>query len=278
MKIKDKDMEIIAEIGWNHMGNLELAESMIQAAKKAGATCAKFQYWDPTHLKPGPWDDDGRREIYEKAVLNDAKIYKLMEYCDNEEIDFLISVFGTIGAKKMRSLGLTKIKIPSHETTNLALLEYCSQEYDYIYFSCGASLESECIDAVEVLKQGNAKFTLMHCISSYPCPIEKGNLGRLHWLKSLHPNVGFSDHTQSTSLAALAVACGASSIEKHFTIDKSLPGRDNQFALDEAEFTLMSQTINEARLALIDHGRDYLDIESDTVKNYRGRWEPNDYE
>lgn len=59
-------MEIIAEIGWNHMGDLELAESMIKAAKRAGATSAKFQYWDPTHLKPGPWDEDGRREIYEK--------------------------------------------------------------------------------------------------------------------------------------------------------------------------------------------------------------------
>jgi N,N'-diacetyllegionaminate synthase len=278
MNAKEKNMEIIAEIGWNHMGDLELAESMIKAAKRAGATSAKFQYWDPTHLKPGPWDEDGRREIYEKAVLNDSKIFHLIEYCENEGIDFLISVFGTIGAKKMRSLGLSKIKIPSHETTNLALIEYCAQEYDYIYFSCGASLESELIKAHEILKQGSAEFTLMHCISSYPCPIEKGNLARLHWLKSLHQNIGFSDHTLSTSIAAIAVACGASSIEKHFTIDKSLPGRDNQFALDESEFSLMAQTINDAKLALIDHGKDYLDIESDTVNNYRGRWEPKDYE
>ena len=82
----------------------------------------------------------------------------------------------------------------------------------------------------------------------------------------------------STTIAAAAVALGATVIEKHFTTDKGLPGRDNKFALDPIEFKEMSDSLNEVNLSMIDHGNSYLDIEQDTVSNYRGRWEPQDYE
>ena len=272
-----KEIEIIAEIGWNHMGDMTLASEMIHAAAISGATTAKFQFWDPKYLKQGSWDEDGRRQIYDKAALNIDDIHKLSEITTSNNINFLISVFGTIGAKIIKDLEIESIKIPSHETTNIELLKFCANNFKYIYFSAGASLETEVMNALDILKKGSAKFNLMHCVSSYPCAPDNANLPRLDWLSSLHDDLGYSDHTQSIIIPSLALTKGARVIEKHFTIDKDLPGRDNKFALDAEEFLNMSNYIVETNKALIDKGRDYQDIEKDTVNNYRGRWEPNDY-
>ena len=125
-------MKIIAEIGWNHMGDMELAKKMIDSAIRAGATTVKFQYWNPEYLTTGAWDEDGRREIYEKAALDTKKVQILNEYVIDSGSEFLISVFGTYGAKDICSMGLKNVKIPSHETTNLKLIEFCSQNFDFI--------------------------------------------------------------------------------------------------------------------------------------------------
>lgn len=271
-------IKIIAEIGWNHMGDIALAEDMISAAKKSGADVVKFQYWDPKFLKPGVWDSDGRREIYNKAALTEKKILLLQDISNKYDCNFLMSVFGTIGAKYMNDLGLRTIKIPSHETTNIPLIEYCSEHFEHIFFSAGASTEEEVVRANKILQSGNASYNLMHCVSSYPCESGSANIGRINWLKELHDTVGYSDHTGSVTIPAAAVALGASAIEKHFTTDKSLPGRDNKFALDPDEFKLMSSNIRDVELSMTNLGIDYQEIEKDTVLNYRGRWEPHDYE
>ena len=271
-------MKIIAEIGWNHMGDMDLAKTMIDSAINSGANVVKFQYWNPTYLTKGDWDKDGRRQIYEQAALDLEKVRKLNDFVDNAGGEFLISVFGTYGAKDIHSIGLSNIKIPSHETTNLRLIEFCANNFDYIYFSAGASLEKDVINAVEVLRNGTAKYELMHCVSSYPLPDERANLLRINWLKELSDQVGLSDHTTSTVIPAFAVFQGISSIEKHFTTDHNLPGRDNKFALEPKEFREMVNNIDTAKSSILDFGNDYQDIESDTVNNYRGRWEPHDYE
>ena len=271
-------MKIIAEIGWNHMGDMEPAKKMIDSAIRAGATTVKFQYWNPEYLTTGAWDEDGRREIYEKAALDTKKVKILNEYVIDSGSEFLISVFGTYGAKDICSMGLKNVKIPSHETTNLKLIEFCSQNFDFIYFSAGASKEKEVIKAVDILKKGNADYELMHCVSSYPLPDNRANLNRISWLKTLSSKVGLSDHTTSTLIPAFAVPLGVTSIEKHFTTDHELPGRDNKFALEPKQFQEMVDNIEKATDSVLDYGLDYQDIESDTVNNYRGRWEPHDYE
>lgn len=270
-------MKKIAEIGWNHMGDIDLAEEMIKMASDSGSNIVKFQYWNPKYLKAGEWDHDGRREIYNKAVLTPEKINSLMKLSDKYDQDFLMSVFGTKGAKFMNELGVSSIKIPSHETTNIKLIEYCALNFDYIYFSAGASTAEEVINAVDILKKGNADFCLMHCVSSYPCDDSRINLPRLNWLKQLHPIIGLSDHTSSVLIPSISVGLGVSVIEKHFTSNHNLPGRDNKFALEPKEFKNMSENIDIAINSMIDHGIEYQDIESDTVNNYRGRWEPHDY-
>jgi sialic acid synthase SpsE len=270
-------IQIIAEIGWNHMGDISLASRMIESAKNSGATIVKFQFWDPKYLKEGSWDQDGRREIYNEAALSPSKIEKLQKTAKEHDVDFLISVFGTRGAEIIKGLKIENIKIPSHETTNIDLINFCANNFNFVYFSAGASLQSEVTKAVEILKDGSAKFNLMHCVSSYPVPSESANLPRLDWIKKLHEDIGYSDHTQSIIAPSIAIAKGARVIEKHFTIDKDLPGRDNKFALNPAEFREMSDLIIETENCLIDRGLDYQQIEQDTVNNYRGRWEPDNY-
>ena len=118
----------------------------------------------------------------------------------------------------------------------------------------------------------------MHCVSSYPCEITQINLPRLNFLKKLHYNIGLSDHTSSEYVPSYSVIYGATVIEKHFTTDNNLDGRDNKFALEPNAFKKMTDQIKLADLANTKLGINFQESERDIVENYRGRWEPKDYE
>ena len=115
-------MDIIAEIGWNHMGDFKLIEKMVEAAANSGATYAKFQTWSERDLKPGPWDKDGRREIYRKAQLREDDYMRIKEICEQNEIRFLTSVFNPKDLPSMASVSDVAVKIPSPEIANKNLL------------------------------------------------------------------------------------------------------------------------------------------------------------
>lgn len=265
-------IEIIAEIGWNFMGDMEIASKMIKQSSISGATTAKFQYWNPAKLKPGPWDHDGRKEIYEKAALNDEKILFLIEECKKNNIKFLISAFNVEDADYLLNLGIKDIKVPSHESGNVDLHQFCSNNFRKIYVSLGAASVLEVSHACSIYNQNNCDWVAMHCVSSYPLDVDKANLKRISWLNTQAQVVGYSDHTECITTPAFAILMGASVIEKHFTLDKNLPGRDNKFALTPEQFSLMVSNIKLASSAIIDRGLDYQDIETDTYANYRGRW------
>lgn len=273
-------MNIIAEIGWNHLGDIDLAQRMIVAAKESGATTVKFQLWDPEFMRNGAWNTDGRIEIYKKAKLSNEDVLSLKEFSINTKIDILFSAFGTEGASRLLSLNFDSIKIPSHEIANKKLISFCSENFDKIYISTGASKKEEVEWSSEHLKNSKkcSYFNLMHCVSSYPCKIEHINLPRIKYLKSLHDHVGLSDHTSNEYTPSYSISYGVTVIEKHFTIDNNLDGRDNKFALEPQVFKKMIEHINLANLANNDFGLDYQDSENDIVENYRGRWEPHDYE
>lgn len=266
-------VEVIAEIGWNFMGDMELANSMIRSAKKCGADTAKFQYWNPEKLRPGPWDDDGRIDIYKAAALESKKIAQLMRACDNEGIGFLISAFNASDAAFLAELGVDKLKIPSHEVANTRLHKFAADSFQVVYVSLGAGTEIEVEEACYIYNAGTVPSWIgMHCVSSYPCSADNANLPRLQYLKNMCPVLGYSDHTSDIITPAVSVAMGVEVIEKHFTIDKSLPGRDNKFAVDPEELSAMIRNIRIAESALIDHGTGPLPTEIDTMTNYRGRW------
>jgi N,N'-diacetyllegionaminate synthase len=265
-------VEIIAELGWNFIGDMDLATNMVRAAKNSGAGTAKFQYWNPAKLKSGAWDHDGRREIYEKAFLTPEKIKLLQDVCKENDIKFLISVFNEGDALDIKNLGIKEIKIPSHEVANVKLHKFAAAEFQKCYVSMGAGSWEELCRASEIYNSSNCGWVAMHCVSSYPCPVDKINLQKLSNLRHLHHELGFSDHTQCIVTPALSVAQGCKVIEKHFTSDNSLPGRDNKFALNPDNFLRMVENIKIAEDAFIERGITASDLEKDTINNYRGRW------
>ena len=268
--------EIIAEIGWNHMGDLDLAEKMIIEAKKSGADYAKFQTWKVENLKEGLWDKDGRREIYKKAELSDNKHLKLIEICEKNDIKFLTSVFNPNDVKFISTL-INDIKIPSSEMRNtnliLEIIKYFKPKKNHtIFMSSGSSKWEEIKNAIKLLKENDMNFIVLHCVSAYPCPDNICNLDKINELKKLHHKVGYSGHCFGINDAIVSLEYDIDVIEKHFTIDHTLPGRDNQFAILPNELKFLCDLRN-SRLNLKKYlGNEYLENEKDNRENYSGRW------
>lgn len=265
-------IQLIAEIGWNHMGDMELAKKMIKEAADAGATYAKFQTWSISRLKPGIWDEDGRREIYEKAELSKENHIELINYCNNVGTKFLSSVFSIPDAKLLVELGCNEVKIPSFESRNHKLIQFCNENFNTVFMSTGTSTFKEIKESVNLFTK--AHLVLMHCVSSYPCIPSIANLPRMIKFKSTFPciNIGYSDHIQGVESAKVAIEFGATVIEKHFTIDNELPGRDNKFAILPRDLFNLSSYIKLRKEMLISHGLDYQPSETDSRTNYTGRF------
>lgn len=268
-------MKFIAEIGWNFMGDMELAHNMIKAAKKAGADYAKFQVWNPENLKPGPWDEDGRREIYNKACINNYRIEQLHDLCNKEDIGFFVSVFEEKSMDMVASFSKSIIKIPSHECVNWPLIDAAIDKFDKVFLSIGA-LNEEQLNTLINRYQNVENLNVMHCVSAYPLDIENVNMPKMLYLKEKFGNVGYSSHFTGAIDAIIACALGAEYVEKHFTTDNSLPGRDNKFALLPEDFKLMISEAKLARASMKDCGMGLQDCEQDVATIMRGRWSKND--
>ena len=264
-------IKIIAEIGWNHMGNINLAEKMIKMASFSGADYAKFQTWQVKNLKKGPWDKDGRREIYQKAELKKNQYIKLKKICKRYKIKFLTSLFNPNDFDLISNLRLDTIKIPSPENRNNKLIKLCSKKFKNIYLSTGAAKINEIKKSFSLLRKNNV--TLMHCVSMYPCPDKNVNLKRIENLKKISSKtkIGISDHSPDTLSTLYSLPYGVELIEKHFTIDNKLPGRDNKFAiLPEA---LKELRKNVSRFEDMQNINKKLSKEEIEVRKvYSGRW------
>ena len=263
-------IKLIAEIGWNHMGDIELAEKMIQSAALNGADICKFQSWNEKNLKSGDWDKDGRREIYKKAQLSIDDHKKLIQICKSYDVEFLTSVFNIKDIQFLKELNLKMIKIPSTEVYDLRLIEKCISTFNKVLISTGASYWNELETLSKNIDLNKAVF--MHCVSSYPCPIEKVNLPRLLLMKNFTNNFGYSGHFTGIDDAIAAICLGAIFVEKHFTIDRSLAGRDNKFALLPKDLNKLNLFRKNFCQMNIDLGKDLQECEKDTYQNYRGRW------
>jgi len=263
--------EIIAEIGWNHMGDIELADRMIGAAARSGATYAKFQTWSVSRLKDGEWDRDGRRQIYENAELTAADHIDLMNLCDKHSIKFLSSVFSVPDAQLLADLGQSSVvKIPSFECRNVELIDFCNEHFKKVYMSTGTSKWSELQEIVP--RFDKAELTLLHCVSSYPCLPTMANISKLADLKTLCPRIGYSDHIMGVESAKVALAYGLDVVEKHFTVDHDLPGRDNKFAVLPEELKSLSEFITLVKEMHQFHGLDYQAAEEGARNEYAGRF------
>jgi len=260
---------IIAEAAANHAGKIELAKKMVRIAAECGADYIKFQSWQSKNLKPG----DPNYERHKISELSDDDHFVLLEECARNGIKFLTTCFDIGRIDFLSKLGIDTIKVPSTELGSIKMLKELRSRFEHVIVSTGAALPGEVEKAAEVLKSG--KFTLMHCVSIYPTPPEKVNLARMNLLKKFTPSVGYSDHTSGSEASKIAIAFGASYVEKHFTIDKSLPGKDQ--AISETPETI-KEICDYAKLVEGVMGREIYKIceaEMMVRKNYIGKWGDN---
>ncbi len=259
---------IIAEAGVNHNGNIDLAKKLIYAAKEAGASAVKFQTFNAEKLVNKTAD----KAQYQKKNMGDAhstqyqmlkslelsieEHYILNDLAKSIEIEFMSTGFDEEAVDFLVKLGIKRIKIPSGEITNIPYLIHVAQTGLPIIMSTGMCHLEEVREAVELIKpyyKENFKeyLTLLHCTSNYPAELNEVNLRAMHTLaKEFNVPVGYSDHTLGALASTLAVNMGAVVIEKHFTLDKNLPGPDHAASMTPDELKFLIQTIKDIDVIL----------------------------
>src|ERR1700722_1193291 len=256
---------IIAEAGVNHNGSIDLAVQLIDAAKASGADAVKFQTFRADRIatrsaekanyqQRQAADGESQFEMLQRLELDAAAHRRLFDYCRKTAIQFLSSPFDIQSIDLLDTLEVPLLKIPSGEITNLPFLERIAAKGRPVILSTGMSTLGEVEEAVQVLRAGGvSEITLLHCVTEYPAPYAEINLRAMQTLKSAFGlPVGYSDHTPGIEIAIAAVALGAEVIEKHFTLDRSLPGPDHSASLEPKEFKQMVAAIRNVESALGD--------------------------
>lgn len=258
---------IIAEAGVNHNGDINLAKKLIDVAVEAGVDYVKFQTFKTENLvsahakkaeyqKKNLKDDtsDSQFDMLKKLELSIENHHELIDYCKSKSIRFLSTAFDLESIDLLNSLGIDLFKIPSGEITNLPYLKKIGAFNKQVIVSTGMSVMSEIEDAIQVLVQSGTNrenISVLHCTTDYPTAMEDVNLNAMLSIqKQLNIPIGYSDHTLGIEVPVAAVAMGATIIEKHFTLDKTLPGPDHKASLEPMELIAMVQAIRHIEKAL----------------------------
>ena len=256
---------IIAEAGVNHNGDIDLACRLIDIAAEAGADAVKFQSFNADRLvSPGtPQAEYATKNMGEalshydmlKALeLSDRDHRQLLDRCRDRHIVFLSSPFDEESADYLESLDVPAFKVPSGEITNLSYLAHIARKGRPMIVSTGMADLGEVEAAVQAMEgEENSDYVLLHCVSNYPADPADINLRAMHTLEAAFGGpVGYSDHTAGLEVALAAVALGACVIEKHFTLDRSLPGPDHAASLEPNELVALVLGIRKVEAALGD--------------------------
>lgn len=258
---------IIAEAGVNHNGDLGLAKQLIDVAAEAGADLVKFQTFNADRLvthsakkadyqKKTTDGNETQHEMLRRLELTPAMHNELIAHCESRNIGFFSTGFDIESVDLLVSLGQHQFKIPSGEITNLPYLRHIGQFGKPVILSTGMATLGDIEAAIDVLEQAGtsrANLTLLQCTTEYPTPMAEVNLRAMQSIHSAFGvAVGYSDHTQGIEVAIAAVALGATIIEKHFTLDRNLPGPDHKASLEPAELKAMITAIRNIEVALGD--------------------------
>lgn len=258
---------IIAEAGVNHNGDLDLAKQLIAAAKAAGADIVKFQTFKTENLvtkiaekatyQKGTTDaDESQYAMLRKLELSRPDHEVLIKECSRHGIGFFSTAFDTDSFDMLVEMGLDQVKIPSGELTNLPLLRYMTRLGLPVILSTGMANLGEieaAVEAIELAGTPRHLVTVLHCTTEYPASMADVNLRAMVSMKAaLGVEVGYSDHTPGIEIPVAAVALGARVIEKHFTLDRTLPGPDHQASLEPHELKAMVDAIRNVEVALGD--------------------------
>lgn len=258
---------IIAEAGVNHNGDLDLARQLIDVAAEAGADLVKFQTFSAdrlvtTHARKADYQtqttDAGESQysMIRRLELTRDMHEALMAHCKSRETQFFSTGFDPESIDLLVELGLNCFKIPSGEITNLPFLRHVGRYGKLVILSTGMATLGEIEAALEVLEQAGTlrdRITVLHCNTEYPTPMADVNLRAMLTIRdAFGVAVGYSDHTAGIEVAIAAVALGATVIEKHFTLNRNLPGPDHRTSLEPDEFKVMVAAIRNIEQALGD--------------------------
>lgn len=266
----NKRVVIIAEAGVNHNGDIERAKKLIDAAVEAGVDYVKFQSFKAEKLV----SKEAEKAAYQKRNTNDADTsqfnmlkklelsktnhLELIEYCNEKKISFFSTAFDVEGVDYLDSLNLGVFKIPSGEVTNYPYLKRVAEKNKPVILSTGMTNMLEIEEALDVLITSGLKksdITVLHCNTEYPTPMEDVNLKAMISIKEkFNVNIGYSDHTLGIEVPIAAVALGATVIEKHFTLDRNLPGPDHKASLEPEELKEMVKSIRNIEKAIGGNG------------------------
>lgn len=267
---------IVAEAGVNHNGNLTLAKELIDVAAKAGADAVKFQTFRTDALvsraapkaayqREATGAGEGQAAMLRPLELGSEQHVELRDRCAKRGIVFFSTPFDAVSVDLLDSLGVPLFKIPSGEITNLPFLRHVAVKGRPVILSTGMATLDEVAQAVTAVREsGDPPLALLHCVSAYPAPASEMNLRAMDTLRERFGSpVGLSDHTLGIEVALAAVALGASIIEKHFTLDKNLPGPDHRASLDPGELAALVRGIRLVEAALGDGEKRPMPSEAD---------------
>lgn len=268
---------IIAEAGVNHNGDINLARQLVDKAKEAGADIIKFQTFklDSIVSKFAEMADyqkdnigivESQKEMLKKITLPYEAFLELYKYCNKKDIQFLSTPFD-IGSIHFLNDMVPFWKIPSGEVTNYPYLVEIAKTGKPVIMSTGMCELQEIDEAIKVLKtNGTSDITLLHCNTQYPTPYKDVNLRAMETLRNRYKvKVGYSDHTKGIEVPIAAVALGAEVIEKHFTLDKNLPGPDHKASLEPNELAAMVSSIRNIEEALGSPNKTVSDSERENI-------------
>lgn len=258
---------IIAEAGVNHNGDLDLAKRLIDVAAEAGADLVKFQTFSADRLatRTAPKADyqnqttdgaESQQQMLSRLELSIAMHQALIAHCAARNIGFFSTGYDIESVDFLVSLGQDHFKIPSGEITNLPYLRHVGQFGKTVILSSGMATLGDIEAAITVLEQAGTTregITVLHCTTEYPTPMGEVNLRAMQSIQAAFGvAVGYSDHTPGIEVATAAAALGASVIEKHFTLDRNLPGPDHKASLEPDELKAMVAAVRNIEIALGD--------------------------
>lgn len=261
---------IIAEAGVNHNGDLNMAKGLIDVATKAGVDLVKFQTFKADDLvskkaKKAKYQidntgegNDSQYEMLKNLELSETDHKELINYANSKGIEFFSTAFDVKGLVYLNSLGFSLFKVPSGEITNYPYLKKIASFNKPVILSTGMASLKEIEEALQVLtSEGLTKkdITVLHCNTEYPTPMEDVNLKAMNTIRSaFNVEIGYSDHTLGIEVPIAAVALGARVIEKHFTLDRNLPGPDHRASLEPNELKQMVDSIRNIEAAISGSG------------------------
>ncbi|MCA3238983.1 MAG: N-acetylneuraminate synthase family protein [Curvibacter sp.] len=247
---------IVAELNTSHFGDMAIARQMVDKAKEVGCDCVKFQSWtaDTLYAKTYYRNNPIAKRVVTKFSFGSGQLKELADYCAAVGIDFASTPYSREEAEFLvRDCRVPFVKVASMELNNLPYLTYLGGLGAPVVLSTGMGTIEEIRDAVRAIEQsGNRNICILHCVSVYPAPLEETRLQNVLGLRAEFPDypIGYSDHTAGIEVPIGAVALGAALIEKHFTLDSSRIGMDNQMATEPSVMAAMVQGCRGVHVAL----------------------------